>query len=196
MMKKKIIILLIIIIFVIGFTLIIANEFVPKKTFNKEDYLKLDHAGLPEFIIFPEAIDTMEVCDYHHYDYGLLDGIEVYLEITFTDGDYEKEIERLEKIQYNSEKLGFADNIRFDDSNLFNLPTYYTVYNSRGTYEYACVDKNNRKIIYIVLYNMSPKRVSLSEELLPKDYFDLMDVDSEEEHYSFSIYRWPSEGKA
>ena len=147
MTKKKTIILVISIILVIGLMLIIANEFIPKKTYDKEDYLKIDHAGLPEFIIFPKSIDTIQFCDYHHYDYGLLDGIEVYLEITFTDGDFEKEIERLEKIQYHSEKFGFTDEIRFDDSDLFNLPTYYTVYNSRGTYEYACVDKNNRKII-------------------------------------------------
>ena len=195
-MKKLLLIFLIIFLVVLMcITFIISLELIPKKTNDIKDYLKIEDSSLPEFIVFPASVENLSNCKYFCNDYGLIDGTEIYLEVTYDLNEFQKEVERLKNIKYESQKFNFVEEIRFDDKEKFNYPTYYSEYNSRGTYEYASIDENTNSIVYIVIYNMSIKRISIPRDFLPINYDKEIDVNNETEYYRFSIYSWPSDGK-
>ena len=195
-MKKSLLFFVVSFFIIVCIIFIISTAFIPKKTNDIKDYLEIEHAGLPGFLVFPNSVVDLSNCKYFCNDYGLIDGIEIYLEVTYDSNEFQKEVERLKNIKYESEKFNYVEEIRFDYKTKFNYPTYYSVYNSRGTYEYACVNENTNTIVYITIYNMSMKRISVPRDFLPINYDKEIDVDNDTEYYRFSMYSWPSEGKA
>lgn len=156
-----------------------------------DKYQKTD-GRVSYFDIYPEksAING-EVIEYHYFDYQLIDGDEIYLEIQYTEENFKKEIERLENVTYTSELLKYHNAIKKDDCVLFNYLTYVTRYNDKGQYEYACVDSENYKIVYITLNSITLGRISFDKAYLPKTYYIVTTDWSQEDNidpYYFDMY--------
>ena len=117
---------------------------------NYEIYLKElieSEDAHSKLFIFPEKVkkDNVEDFQYLKKD-GLFDGSYLfYVIIKYEEKEYNKEIERLKNIKrvFN----GDSKNILFVDS--IKYPTYITICDGLDTNEYAMLDKDNFKIIYV-----------------------------------------------
>lgn len=157
---------------------------------NPDKYLETD-GFISYFSIFPNKAEIKgDIIDYHYFDYQLKDGDEIYLEVTYTRDSFDEEILRLEAVKYFSEKFKYENAVKKDDCILFNYITYISIYNYNGRYEYACVDPNSYRIVYITLDEMSLERISFDEMYLPKTYYihDLNYADDNIDPYYFDMY--------
>lgn len=163
--------------------------FVPIHITNINKYLKTD-GQTSSFCIFPDEIeDSYIVNKYFYNSYGIVDGQEIMLDVTFTQEDFDKEIERLEneRLQWkNSSKV--KDVVSDKECLLFYYPTYVSIFNDRLNYEYACVDEENNRIVYVFLSCMSHYKVSIPDEFLPKEYKEKYKLYYEFEYDSEDLY--------
>lgn len=151
-------------------------------------YLKTD-GKLSEFILFPQTLENIdEIVEYHYIDYQLRDGQEVVLIAKYNQTSYYEEIQRIEKLCYQSSK--FKSDTKYImkdfDNVLFNKPTYVTTYIPDRTYEYACIDDSTFTISYFFIEFMSKERVSVKSEFLPKIYTDDNELYSQ---YCYDVYK-------
>lgn len=109
--------------------------------------------------IFPEKItEEMQNVSYYYEcgNFALDNNYLIYLECEWADGVLEKEMDRLSTlyVEYDSER----NNILYDEE-LFAYPAYISVYdineNGAGYMEYALIDEENSKVIYIYSQLMS-----------------------------------------
>ena len=159
-----------------------------EKITDKNQYLQVKNSSLPEFVIFPENLSNISTdSEYYHADYKYREGIEVYLNASYEKSEFEKEISRIEQISYKMHNSHEAKTVIKDNAELFNYVTYITVFNFNGVYEYACVDYENNRIIYIVLYAMSYEGISFDKIYLPKNYEDIKNEDIKDK-FSYNMY--------
>jgi len=120
-------------------------------------------------------------------------GWEIFLDITYSEEEFNLEIERLTNFDGNRE-------LWFDlDCVLFNYPTYICTYYARGfgfqKYEYIIVDESNHRLVYIYLYCPGRKwylkkhfrEIVVPLEYQPKNYFSNKKEETYDGYY-FSIY--------
>lgn len=182
-MKKKLFVILSFIVF----TMCICSCSSAKIT-DKNQYLQVKNSSLPKFIIFPENLSNVSMdSEYYHADYKYRDGIEVYLNAAYEKNEFEKEVSRIEQISYKMQSSHNPKTVIKDNAELFNYVTYITVFNFNGVYEYACVDFENNRIIYIALYAMSYKGISFDKKYLPKNYEDIKNGDLKD-CFSYNMY--------
>ena len=161
------------------------TAFIPCNKTNMDRYLYTDGYISP-FAIFPEKNEINgEIIDYHDF-YYLVGGHEIYLEVVYSESDYKAEIQRLEKVSYIC-RDGTKNTIEKDNANLFNFTTYISVYNNIGMFEYACINPEEYRIVYITLKDRSPDIISFDEKYLPKNY-DIMYNDRRAVPYYMYIY--------
>ena len=128
-------------------------------------------------LLFPETTDDKTVVHFIFRYLTLLPvGTEYQLElaISYSDTDFEEEVERLKKIGDKCPVIG--------DTDYFSLPVYATVWNYYGAFEYALVDSSINTIYYLTLQYASKKELVIEEQLIPKGYFG--EIDSPE----YSVY--------
>lgn len=154
-MKKGIKILLIIlsILIICGVSIFIINK---EKIYEKKDIdkykeylseLKNNSDVHSKLFIFPDEInkDNVEEFQYLKKD-GLFDGSYLfYIIVKYDEKEYNKEIDRLKKIKriFN----GFDKFILYTEELKYH--TYITICDGMDTFEYALLDDNNKKIIYV-----------------------------------------------
>ena len=150
---------------------IFAGETITSKDLDKYSKLKSDES--PELMVFPESLENvLDVNEYHHIDMQLDGGVEIFLDVTYSEHEYHREIERLARINYTFDDYP-TKYIQIDNCQLFNQLTYISVFNSIARYEYACVDDANYRIVYVSIDGMSYDDVSFPKEYLPRDYIKI-----------------------
>lgn len=135
--------------------------------------------GYSKLDIFPKQLNNnMEVYKYSYYyaDTFLDPTAQIYLECSYEEDDYLKEIERLEGIQ--EEYAGRIQSIAYDTDS-FSYPAYVTIDADNHCYEYALLI-GERKIAYVFLQFIKEEDIVFPVEYLPKEY--------EQKGTGYSIY--------
>lgn len=135
--------------------------------------------GYSKLDIFPKQLsDNMEIYQYSYYyaDTFLDPTAQIYLECSYEEDDYFKEIERLEGIQEEYE--GRIQSIVYDTDS-FSYPAYVTIDADNHCYEYALLI-GEKKIAYVFLQFIKEKDIVFPMEYLPKEY--------EQKETGYSIY--------
>lgn len=191
-MKKKLLAVLLVVTFIMCIFSCSFGKITDRKITDKNQYLQVKNTALPKFIIFPENLDNISMdSEYYHADYKYRDGIEVYLNAFYEKNEFEKEISRIEQISYKMHSSHAPKTVIKDNAELFNYVTYITVFNFGSVYEYACVDYENNRIIYIALYAMSYEGISFNKTYLPRNYDHIEDIeepDNYKQYFSYNMY--------
>ena len=119
----------------------------------------------------------------------------IFLSATYEDDEFQKEIERLSKISCTVFETNHEDsdyhigNIIYDTEN-YNFPAYVTSDGYSSVYEYALIDNENKRIIYVLLSHpdiANDESGTIQTEYLKKDVnaYDLKNGSTLER---FSIY--------
>lgn len=205
MTKKKIVLLVLVSVCALLVTALLVGAiayivkicFFPLKVTDINEYMKEEKAhyrSVSGYVLFPDDPTKIgNVEEYHFYDYKSEGGIELFLEISFSQDEFTKEISRLENISfdlfYYIEGEAPTRYIKKDMGVLFNQTTYVTMYNRRGRYEYAAIDEENMKISYVCVECMSEEMISFDKGLLPKSYYSWTDLSKENtDAYVYEIY--------
>lgn len=135
--------------------------------------------GYSKLDIFPKQLsDNMEVYKYSYYyaDTFLDPTAQIYLECSYEEDDYLREIERLEGVQ--EEYDGRIQSIVYDTDS-FSYPAYVTIDADNHCYEYALLIEEG-KIAYVFLQFIKEEDITFPMEYLPKKY--------EQKETGYSIY--------
>lgn len=135
--------------------------------------------GHSKLDVFPEQIrGDMEAHRYFYYyaDTFLDSEAQIYLECSYDEDAYLKEIERLRGIREEYE--GRVQAIVYDTES-FSYPAYVTIDADDHCYEYAMLLGDN-KIVYVFLQFIEEEEIAFPAEYLPKGY--------EEKKDGYSIY--------
>ena len=191
--------------FVIGLGLLVNMQPYDKQTgidnYDKEYLVKEYGSELNTgFFIFPgdvkKAVDA-------EYESALRTGLfdtegYIFLSATYEDDEFKKETERLSKIsctvfETNREDSDYhIENIIYD-TETYNFPAYVASDGFGRGYEYALIDNDNNRIMYVLLSHPETEK-TVQTDYLKKDVkaYDLKDESSLER---FSIYNFAfSEG--
>lgn len=128
--------------------------------------------------LFPVNLNKVsEVKNYHYIGFFGASPEQLFLEVSYSEEEYQKEIERLEQIRGE-----YGTAVKKDEAYLFSFPTYVAEYQtSRSNYEYACTNPETFTVAYVRLHcAVAP---TIDEKYLPKNYG--------EDNYDFSIYIYP-----
>ena len=128
------------------------------------------------FFVFPDSVDSSLSTTYKsNLKTGLFDSDGyIVLEVEYNDTDFYKEIQRLEnitcEITYEGETV--SNKIVYDE-NMYKYPAYITCDGYDYNYEYALIDKDNSRIVYIHLSYPEYSKLQEFEEYLkvePSNY--------------------------
>lgn len=132
------------------------------------------------FFIFPETIPTSafeqnEDPDFYYSYQDTWDDptCEVYLKCTYSDEDYNAELDRIKNESKNDKY------VVFEDSQRFNYPTYLAIDHHDFSYEYA-MDLGDNSIVYIyTAYKTSLRSLKkIPEEYLPDDFEESLTLEN------------------
>ena len=121
-------------------------------------------------LLFPETTDDKTVVHFIFRYLTLLPvGTEYQLElaISYSDTDFEEEVERLKNLCGKCPVIG--------DTDYFSLPVYATVWKYKGAYEYALIDFSTNTIYYLTIQSATKGELVIDEQLMPKGYFERID---------------------
>ncbi len=125
--------------------------------------------------IFPEDIAKAEDVKYLYYtalDYHSISDILIFAEITYSEEDYKTEKERIAglecKIPLSENEQPVTKAVDYSEE-LFYYPAYVAIYGSNLSYEYALMDEENNRIIYIYS-KLKDLNGTLPDEYLPLEF--------------------------
>ncbi|WP_160685680.1 zf-HC2 domain-containing protein [Clostridium sp. C2-6-12] len=163
-------------LFVITFMWMFFTGGFPTKTSNIKDYGSFkDFKGYSNLYIFPKEIPKSAKVDsyyYYHRDTLFDPTCQIYLEYSLSKTDFDAEVLRLSKICESYENQNYKDkvnNIVYDTKN-FMYPAYVTIFNRNHCYEYALLDNEEHKIIYVFTQFIELKNVNFDKKYLPVDF--------------------------
>lgn len=136
------------------------------------------------FKIFPETLDEdMDVNAYfwEYQDFIFDPTVQVYLECTYDEEKYAKELERL--LAVTEEYEGKVQEIRYDTEH-FSYPAYVAIYANNHCYEYA-LDLGDGKIAYVFLMFVGEEEIQFPTDYLPEEYER---TDKSEDAYSIYVF--------
>ncbi len=127
-------------------------------------------------LLFPESIDGAVEADYHQ---GLKESIfdtdgYVFLEVTYSDADYEAEKKRLSEVSneveydYSNNNTMITKKVKYDDTT-YNYPAIVANDGSGYAYEYALLDEKSDTIIYAALSYPQSYKMEEYKDYLKKD---------------------------
>ena len=155
------------------------------ENYDKADIVKVYGSDLDsEFLIFPDDTDSMINPTFEgKLKKGFFDtkGY-IILQARYDENDYQKEVDRLSKVQYEVSDIILG--VRYDEKS-YGLPAYVAMDGHSSVYEYALVDEEKCEIVYILL-----SHPNLDELEGYKDYLKLDESKYKEEITwdKFSIY--------
>lgn len=135
------------------------NELTGIENYDKETLLDEYGSDLNSgLFIFPDdTSDAITVTYESSLKTGLFDSDGcIFLTVTYTDEDFEKEITRLSQISCTVFETNYEDSdyhieeIRYDED-MYNYPAYVSVDGCHHVYEYALIDDADNKIVYVLL---------------------------------------------
>lgn len=115
-----------------------------------------DNGRFSRLLIFPESITSPNQNVKYKYiasNKGLDNEYLIYLDMTMSEKDYASEKERLENITVKYKDK--VNKMYYTELN-FNYPALVSVFNDNGCYEYALLDEENHRIIYVYSQFKSP----------------------------------------
>ena len=132
-----------------------------------------------KLLLFPESVNGAVEADYHQ---GLKEGIfdtdgYVFLEVKYSDEDYEAEKKRLSETSNEIEDFDRSTNrttskitkkVKYDDE-LYNYPAIIASDGYSDAYEYALLDEKNDTIIYAALSYPEFYQMSKYKDYLKKN---------------------------
>lgn len=94
-----------------------------------------------------------------------------FLECTYSNEEYQAEINRLENIEckINTKKGTVVNRIEYSDTKFCN-PAYITAYGGMRVFEYALCNEDTKTITYIFLQLISNEKVAFNKKYLPVEY--------------------------
>lgn len=162
---------------------IITGESSYEEALSKYDNLRTG------FIVFPEEIsdNAQNVEFYFQYqDTWNTPTCQVYLQCTYNDEEYEKELERLDstkKVYGTDEKK-----LLYEESGKFGYPVYLAIDGVWSAYEYALLTGDDQ-ITYVYLSFVHEDKVRMDHSYLPEDYEEMFEEsDVNEIMYKHNIY--------
>lgn len=143
--------------------------------------------GYSNLYIFPTTIPQAARIDSYYYyqrDTFLDPTCQIYLEYSLSKEAYDTEVLRLSKIveTYENENFKGKENKIVYDTENFKYPAYVTIFNSNHCYEYALLNEEEHKIIYVFTQYIGLNKVKFDKKYLPKDFGD------EKNSKGFNIY--------
>ena len=151
-----------------------------KSFYDKDNYLTYlhelktnddVHSGL---FIFPQNVNTNNITELKYfYQDGIFDGSYLfYVVINYSDEGIKIEENRLKNINVN-----FGDTVKkiLYASQGFNYPAYVTICDGLNTYEYALIDRVNKRVIYLFDQLFYFEELGLSDDYSPFDYIVSVD---------------------
>lgn len=147
----------------------------PTRDINRYQEIFAEQGVRTGYISFPETIpdSATDVKYYHIYMDNLFSPtVQTFLQCTYDDATYEKEIDRLE----NTSKTYGNRVCRLlrDEEHKFAYPAYIAVENAASTYEYALLTGENQ-ITYIFTMYGDAHKVKFDQKYLPTDYMTTKD---------------------
>ena len=170
---------------------LISNIRVVEENSDVNEYRNYDYSAMylyrtseTEYLsIFPQSLESLTVNEYFYmkvrkqWQYNFFC---VYLDATYTEEEYQKELDRLSGwstiLSAGEEKhtLGFL----YDENcKYFSYPTYIASYDGIGVlaaFEYALLAGENR-IIYVRINGIEKDEMRIDEAFLPKGYYSLLE---------------------
>ena len=121
-----------------------------------KSYLEKEFSGdmTSNFFLFPDDLKDAEKADFwYEFKTGLLDTEgSFFLTAVYSDEEFENETERISSITCTVND-GYDDHtqaVRYDED-MYNYPAYIAIDGYAHTYEYALIDDDNNRIIYVLL---------------------------------------------
>lgn len=118
-----------------------------------------------EELLFPERIEDLDVIGFTSRELTYLplgDGREIQLYVKYNNVDFEKETNRIAELTKGSPVHG--------KSEYFSLPTYASLWNVDGCFEYAVINTNERTVRYVYLHQLDARDFSIPSDYIPKGY--------------------------
>jgi hypothetical protein len=142
------------------------------------------------FFLFPDDVSIAEKADFRYeYKTGLLDTDGAFfLEAVYSEDAFEDEIERLSEVTCTIElKAGDHTQVVMYDEDMYNYPAYIAMDGYCHDYEYALLDEENNRIVYVLLGYPDPDELEEYSDYLKSDpsAYDLGDENTLER---FCIY--------
>ncbi|MBU3136381.1 zf-HC2 domain-containing protein [Clostridium gasigenes] len=149
------------------------------ETTNISDYREFDTIHNEEqcmwsnLYVFPEKINNPDkVKSYYYYcdNKGLFDNsYQMYLESEFSEDEFKEEVKRLSEIKVKYE--GDENSIVYNNND-FKYPAYVAIKDNDCTYEYALVDDENNRVMYVYTRFMYESDIKFDKEYLPKNFMN------------------------
>jgi len=139
--------------------------------------------GFSGLMVFPEIIpDSATVNDYYYYcenDSFFDPTCQVYLECSYSEVDFNNEIERLSKISVTYKDV--VNEIQYQE-NRFCYPAFVAIDANNYCFEYALCVFNENRIIYIFTQFVKEENVVFNKMYLPENFVEMKNP------RGFSIY--------
>lgn len=133
-----------------------------------ENYAIFDkYCGYGNLWVFPKEIsETATNVEYYYFDMNTLmdPTCQIYLCCTYDTETYQKEVDRLSQIKY--EMNGLTKSIQYEE-NIFAYPAYVSIYEWESCYEYALVDAEEQKIVYVFMQGIPKWMIAFDEKYSP-----------------------------
>lgn len=179
-MRKKIGISILIALLTLGLTFIVFMYFVitgapASKTSDVRKYGEFEKYNCySNLYIFPVEIpdSAVDLNYYYYFRDELFDpSCQIYLEYSLSEEDYNSEGKRLSKItiEFEHDSYKHLNHEIIYDNEHFNYPAYVTVFNNDQTFEYALLNEEEHKIIYVFKQFTANTKVKFDEEYLPQN---------------------------
>ena len=141
-------------------------------------YLEEQFSGdmTSHFFLFPDDLDKTEDANFwYEYKTGLLDTDgSFFLTADYSDEEFANEINRISEVTctVNDDVEDHTQAVRYDEQ-MYNYPAYIAIDGYTHNYEYALIDEDNDRIIYVLLGYPDYKELSEYKEYLkvgPAEY--------------------------
>ncbi|MCR5116329.1 MAG: helix-turn-helix domain-containing protein [Lachnospiraceae bacterium] len=137
-------------------------------------YLEEQFSGdmTSHFFLFPDDLDKTEDANFwYEYKTGLLDTDgSFFLTADYSDEEFANEIKRISEVTctVNDDVEDHTQAVRYDEQ-MYNYPAYIAIDGYTNNYEYALIDEDNDRIIYVLLGYPDYKELSEYKEYLKVD---------------------------
>lgn len=159
---------------------------------NFNDHVDYEEDGMFSYLlIFPTEIFKESVVNKFRY-YAASKSFDndylLYLDITLSPKDYDSEKQRISEIrtEYNDE----VNEIIYS-STAFKYPAFITSYNHNYTNEYALLDDENNRIIYVFSQFEGADEYLIQENLWINNKVSLYKTNSLSSNNGYSVYYFP-----
>lgn len=121
-----------------------------------KSYLEEEFSGdmTSHFFLFPDDLNDTEDAEFwYEYKTGLFDTDgSFFLSAVYSDDDFADEIERISEITctVNDGEEDITQAVIYDED-MYNYPAYIAIDGYTHNYEYALIDHDNNRIVYVLL---------------------------------------------